>query len=192
VNNHLQASRIRQVARATVVPLILIFVFSVVPASGVAAGQSGPPPTAGEIVVDSYNCGTGALSFRVSVTDLPHVTDPDLYDEPLTNGFLARYEQGPNVSPSPNVYNPPVQDAPYTGDVSLTNTVPPSNFRADRSDPFGPVVSIEIIVKVGYLTAVDNPTDISRATFVPDCAGDGLVDGLIAALKRILQQILAG
>jgi hypothetical protein len=46
-------------------------------------------------------------------------------------------------------------------------------------------------VKVGYLTAVDNPTDISSATFVPDCDGDSLVDGLVAALKRILQQILA-
>ncbi len=173
-------------------PLMLIFAFSVVPASDVFARQIGPPPTAGEIVVNSYDCDTGVLSFRVAVTDLPHVPDPDLYDEPLTNGFLAHYEQGPNVSPSPNVYNPPSRDAPYTGDISLTNTVPPSNFRADRSDRFGPVVSIEIIVKVGYLTAVDNPTDICSATFVPDCDGDSLVDVLVAALKRILQQILAG
>lgn len=185
----LTGGRTRLKARATTM-LLLLGVMALVPLD--TASQSGPPPTVGDIVVDGFDCATGVLSYHVPVTNLPHVPDPDLFDEPLANRFLARYTQGPFASPLPEIYNPPAQQAPYTGIVSLTSPIPLANDRADTSDPVGTVTSIEITVYVGYVTAFDNPTDTSTTTYTVDCGDGTSLDELIRQIIAIIEQILAG
>lgn len=104
MNTHLDSTRYRRHMARTATMLFLLGMMSLVP-QGVAAQSSGPAPTVGAIVVESYDCDTGRLDYHVPLTDLPHVPNPGLLEEPLAHYFDASYEQGPNVAPLPNTIN---------------------------------------------------------------------------------------
>ena len=138
-----------------------------------AAAQEEQAPTVGEIVVDSYDCDTGQLTFHVPVTDLPH--DP-VDDGSLGYTVVGHYEQGPDSSVPGHGFNVEAQDAPYTGDLQLSVNVPPSN-AADipegSSDSSGTIASIDISVGVGYESGT-GASDTSSTTYTVDC-GDATV-----------------
>jgi len=136
-----------------------------------ASAQGESAPTVGEIVVDSYDCDTGRLSFHVPVTDLPHIPDSN---GPLGYSVSAQYEQGSDLGLPSGSFNPEPQEAPYTGDVDLSTEVAPNG--ADSTSPesaSGPLVSVDISVSVGSDGGTD-PSDTSSTTYPVDC-GDAPV-----------------
>ncbi len=179
-------------------PLLILAMIAVVqlgmigfaPAS--AAAQPIPAPTIGEIAVDSFDCETGVLVFHVGVTNLQHVVSPTSDFEVLFKwNYLARFEGG-GSSPTPNefdVYNPPASGSPYTGDVSITSSIP--TIAPGGGATPNPITSIELSAAV-YLLANEPPTDTTSTIYTIDCDDDSLVAGLVAALKRILRDILDG
>ncbi len=175
--------------------LLLVGMFGLMSASGAAAQQTSSTPTVGAIVVTDYNCDTGHLSFRAPVTNLPNVpAGTSASDFPLAYSFTARYAQGPNISSAQSsVLSPTSAEAPYTGNVFLALTVPPTNDQG-ASAPSGQITSILVRVSVAPggagMGAIDNPTSISQLTFIADC-DDDLAGKLVEALKRILRDALS-
>lgn len=173
----------RRAAR-TAMMLFLLAMMSIVPLGAVA--QSGPAPTVGDAVVDSYDCDTGELNFHVPVTDLPHV-NPSEANGSLGYDLLPDYEQGPDTNWMPaRIFNPQAAIAPYTGNVHLTLTVPASNDVPENPGPSGPLTSVTIIADVG--------PDRSETIYSPDCGDstDALIRQLIEVLNRILADLLNG
>ncbi len=173
-----------------IIAALLLGMIGFAPAS--AAAQPIPAPTIGEIAVDSFECETGVLVFHVGVTNLQHVVSPTSdFDVLFKWNYLARFEGG-GSSPTPNefdVYNPPASTSPYTGDVSITASLPtiaPGGGATPNS-----ITSIELSAAV-YLLASEPPTDTTSTIYTIDCDDDSLVAGLVAALKRILRDILDG
>jgi hypothetical protein len=168
---------------------LLLGAIAVTPA--IAAAQPIPPPTVGEVVVESFDCETGVLVFHVGVTNLQHVVSPTSdFDVLFKWNYLARFEGGGSSS-TPNefdVYNPPTSGSPYTGDVSITSTIP--TIAPGGGATPNPITSIELSAAV-YLLASEPPTDTTSTVYTVDCDVDSLIDSLVAALKRILQDILA-
>lgn len=179
-------------------PLLILAMIAVVqlgmiglaPAS--AAAQPIPAPTIGEIEVDSFDCETGVLEFHVGVTNLRHVANPaNDFEFPFKWNYLARFEGG-GSSPTPNefdVYNPPASGSPYTGDVSITSSIP--TIAPGGGATPNPITSIELSAAV-YFNPSEPPTDTTSTTFTVDCGGGSLIDALVAALKRILRELLDG
>ncbi|HYH11140.1 MAG TPA: hypothetical protein VD789_02205, partial [Thermomicrobiales bacterium] len=127
-----------------------------------------PAPTVGDIVIDSYDCETGDLEFHVYVTDLPH--DP-VDDGSLGYSIVGRYDQGPDSELPASGYNVPAEEAPYTGDLYLTNTMPPTNegfIYEGSDDPVGSLVSIDISLGVGYDSG-DGASDTSSISYPVGC-----------------------
>jgi hypothetical protein len=79
------------------------------------------------------------------------------------------------------------EGAPFTGNFTSTYTIPTTH-----PGTGAPLVSVELYAAIGYggsgLGAIDNPVDSTSTVYTPDCHGS-VVDGLIAALKRILLEI---
>lgn len=179
-------------------PLLILAMIAVLvlgtigPAPASAAAQPIPAPTIGEIEVDSFDCETGVLLFHVGVTNLQHVVSPTSDADVLFKwNYLARFEGGGSATtPSEfDVFNPPASDSPYTGDVSITASLP-TIAPGSGATPH-PITSIELAAAV-YLLPSEPPTDTTSTTFTVDCGGDSLVDALVAALKRLLRDILDG
>jgi hypothetical protein len=179
-------------------PLLILAMIAVVqlgmiglaPAS--AAAQPIPAPTIGEIEVDSFDCETGVLEFHVGVTNLRHVANPaNDFEFPFKWNYLTRFEGG-GSAPTPNlfdVFNPPTSDSPYTGDVSITASLP--TIAPGGGATPNPITSIELSAAV-YLLANEPPTDTTSTIYTIDCDDDSLIDALVAALKRLLRDILDG
>lgn len=180
---------------ASVIALMLLGMIVLAPASGATAQSS--DPAVGEIVVDNFSCETGVLDFHVPVTNLPSAPEGSSgFDFPLLYNFESFYEIGSSFSPSRfSFYNPPAALSPFTGDVFLSLSVPPTN--ASGAEPgTGAVTSVDISVSVGYVGffSETGPTDSSTITYTVDCNGGDdtadLVRQLIAVLIQILQSIL--
>jgi hypothetical protein len=191
--------RNRLIVPAMVV-IMLVAMMVVTTPGGVAARQAGPPPTIGDIVVNNYDCETGVISFQVPVADLPSVPpDTSRLDYPLAYNFESFYAVGSSYFPTrPMVFTPAADDAPFTGTVSLSLTVPTTNVSGAQPGT-GAITSIDLHVTVAYggfqNGTFDNPTDASTLTYTVDCDDDGpdevgLVEQLVAALKRVLSSIL--
>ncbi len=181
------------------VALMLIGMLGLAPASGAAQG-TGPAPTVGEIVVDSFDCVTGEVKFHVPVTNLPSVPeDTSGFDYPLAYNFESFYAVGSSFFPTrPVVFTPAADNAPFTGNVSLSLTVPTTNVSGVQPGT-GAITSIDLRVTVGYggfgYGAFDNPTGTSTTTYTVDCSDEGTPDGgfvarLVAVLVRVLSEIL--
>ncbi len=181
------------------VALMLIGMLGLAPASG-AAQRTGPAPTVGEIVVDSFDCVTGEVKFHVPVTNLPSVPeDTSGFDYPLAYNFESFYAVGSSFFPTrPVVFTPAADNAPFTGNVSLSLTVPTTNVSGVQPGT-GAITSIDLRVAVGYggfgYGAFDNPTGTSTTTYTVDCSDEGTPDGgfvarLVAVLVRVLSEIL--
>lgn len=130
-----------------------------------------PLPTVGDIVIDSYDCETGALEFHVYVTDLPHIPDSN---GSLGFSIVGLYSQGPESEYPGSGYNVPPADSPYTGDLHFTSTMPPTNevFIHEGSDePVGTLETIEISLGVGYGTG-GGPSDTTSIAWPVDCGGN--------------------
>lgn len=187
MNRYVDAQRHRLAAAVAIMLFVIAAYGFAMPASGDAAQQTGASPTVGEIVVDSFDCGSGLLDFHVPVTGLPYMPDGDGY---LAYEIYAQYEQGPldsSLYPTGR-FNPQPQIAPYTGDVDLgTLTVPLTAVDPGDSGPSGALTAIELSVRVGDDSG---RIDTSTLIYLVDCDESDLVAGLIAALKRILQDIL--
>lgn len=187
----------RRWGRAVTALVLMGVLVGVVPASA-AARQTGTPPTITAIWVNSFNCDTGALDFRATVANLPHVpASTSAADYPLVYSYTARYAQGPDISPAQaNILSPTAQEAPYSGDVFLALTVPTTN-DLGTTGPSGPIDSIVLRVSVGYggagMGADGNPTASRTLTYFVNCDGGDadLATQLIAALKRVLRDALA-
>ncbi len=170
----------------------------------VAAQGTGPAPTVGEIVVDSYNCASGELKFHVPVTNLPSApVGNNTYQFPLLYTVDANYEDGSFASANtsspflPLAFNPAATDAPYTGDVDLSSTVSTTN-RSGSQPVASAITSIDLYVAVGYggdgADAFNDPIGTSTTTYTVDCSDEGTPDGgfiarLVAVLVRVLSQI---
>lgn len=180
METYFDANRYRRITR-TVIVLFLLGIMALAPL-GTTAQTTGVAPTSDAIVVDSYDCETGRLEFHISVTDLPYLPESD---GPLGYAIYADYEEGPRFTGLPaGQFNPQPQIAPYTGDVSLGATLSPSLEFSGSDEPSGAIASIDIDAGVS--------SERVEITFPVDCDDDGsLADGLVAALKRILQDILA-
>lgn len=162
---------------------LLLFSLVSIPAANSAAAQETPAPTVGEIAFESYNCATGILRFSVPVTNLPHIPRP--FGSLLWLAQGATFDQGTVDGPSPFWdFNPPPAISPYTGTLSLSYSVPPTNFAG------GSVTSINVLVQV--FDADVKTVDRSEATFPVDCgdSNNDLVQQLIAVLVAILRSIL--
>jgi hypothetical protein len=170
--------------------LLLVGMLCLMSASGVAARQTGSTPTVGALFVTDYDCDTGLLSFRAPVTNLPNVpAGTAASDFPLAYSFTARYKLGPDISSAqPSVLSPTSAEAPYTGNVFLALTVPPTNAQGQATS-----ILIRVSVAPGGagMGAIDNPTSISQLTFLVSCDDDDLVGQLVEVLKRILLDALA-
>lgn len=148
-----------------------------------------PVPALGEITVDLYQCDTGRLGQRFHVTNLYDVPPgSDDADFPLAYSFEATYEGGAFVRQNPpSVFSTNPEGAPFTGNFTSTYTIPTTH-----PGTGAPLVSVELYAAIGYggpgLGAIDNPVDSTSTVYTPDCHGS-VVDGLIAALKRILLEI---
>jgi hypothetical protein len=155
----------------------------------IAAAQPIPPPTVGEIVVESYNCETGQLVYRVDVANLVHVAGAsDQSDYPMRLSEVSQYEGGASFTPEfYGVFQTSAASSPYTGAVTTTTFVPTT--APDGVGTAGaPLIAIVITVSVGH--ASSGPIDATSTTYTVDCDGGSLVDSLVAALKRILRDIL--
>lgn len=187
----------RRKYRLVMLPLIGLVVLGTIGLAPASAAQgTGPAPTVGEIVVDSYDCATGELRFHVTVTDLSPVPagTTDRADYPLVYDFQSFYEGGPSFFlTQPDVYSPLRSDGPYSGNVSLSVTVPITNVEGAEPGTRA-ITSIDLRVSVGYSGdgSFDDDTDRSTLTYNVDCDGDNLADQLVTALKRILRDILGG
>ncbi|MBA2758481.1 MAG: hypothetical protein H0U38_02200 [Chloroflexia bacterium] len=152
-----------------------------------------PPPTIGEIDVESYDCETGDMRIGVPATNLP----PSPAGGVIANAsfvatFTATYESGASlVNDEPVVVGSGSAGTPYTGFLYVFFTIPVTNPASSADDP---VVSVEIFASVGPggpgQGALDNPSDSTSTVYTVDCDGGSLVDSLVAALKRILRDIL--
>lgn len=183
------------------IALLLLAMTALGPASTASAQSSNPIPIVGEIVVDRYDCGAELLYFHVPVTNLPSVPEGTSgFDFPLAYSFTSFYEAGMPINPTLFlVYNPPPAPSTFTGDVFLQVEIP-SRSTSGIQPETGPFTSIELYVSVGYggspgFGAGDNPTDTTTTTYAVDCDDGGSTDGgfvaqLVAALKRVLSQIL--
>lgn len=121
-------------------------------------------PTVGDIVVDSFDCDTGTASFHVPVTDLP-LTPPDV-NAPLGYSITGNYEQGSAGLPAFG-YTPAAEEAPYTGEVELSLSVPMTG-DASLQGTAGPLQSIVLHVSVGTSDGT-GPTDTSSLTYEVEC-----------------------
>ncbi len=141
-------------------------------------------------MVDDFDCETGALEARVFVTDLPHIPAPASNAEfPFRWNYEMAFDGGVSFGPSQfRVYNPPAPNSPFTGNVLMTTLVPTTG--PDLGDGPVPLASIFLEASVGH--GVPGPIDATSITYSVRCEDDSLIDGLIAALKRILRQILGG
>ncbi len=172
----------------TLIAALLVGTISMGSASA-SAQPTLPVPSLGEITVDLYQCHTGRLGQRFHVTNLYHVpSDSDATDFPLVYSFEATYEGGAFVRQNPpSVFSTNPEGAPFTGNFTSTYTIPTTH-----PGTGAPLVSIELFAAIGYggpgFGAIDNPTDSTSTVYTPECHG-GVVDGLIAALKRILLEI---
>lgn len=174
--------------------LLLLGIMTLAPLG--ATAQSGPAPTVGTIIVDAFDCNTGMLNFHVSVGNLPRVpAGTSTSDYPLTYTYVGRYEAGSNLAPNaPRVLSPTAEEAPYSGNVFLSLTVPTTNNQGAA------ISSIDLIVRVAYggtgNGTAQNPTDISRTTYIPNCGDDtstdALIDQVIAILRQIIRDQLGG
>jgi hypothetical protein len=183
------------------IAMMLIGMMAATSPGSVAARQTGPAPTVGDIVVNNYDCETGVISFQVPVADLPSVPpETSGFDYPLAYNFESFYTVGSSFFPTrPMVFTPTADDAPFTGTVSLSLTVPTTNVSGAQPGT-GAITSIDLRVTVAYggfqNGTFDNPTDASTLTYTVDCDDDGpdevgLVEQLVAALKRVLSEILS-
>lgn len=180
---------------------MLIGMLGLAPQGVVAAQQSIlPPMITGEIVVESYDCETSDLILLVPVADLPAAPEgTTTFTLPLNVSWSATYESGSGNS-SPISRSPPANDPPFTGNFRISLIIPSTNIIG--AAPSGTVItSIDFFVSVGppgYAVGAegtDGPTDTAQLTYIPDCDGDGpdevgLVEQLVAALKRVLSSIL--
>jgi hypothetical protein len=144
----------------------LLGLFGIVP---VAAQDT--TPAVGDLVVDSFDCDTGLLSFHVPVTDLPRT--PSDVNEALGYSATGNYEQGSAGLPARG-YNPAAEQAPYAGDVDLSLNVPLTGAEAPQ-DASGRLQSIVISVSVGTSDGT-GPTDTSRTTYQVACDGSADAD----------------
>lgn len=173
METYFDANRYWRITR-TVIVLFLLGIMALAPL-GTTAQTTGVAPTSDVMVVDSYDCETGRLEFRY----IPES------DGPLGYAIYADYEEGPRFTGLPaGQFNPQPQIAPYTGDVSLGATLSPSLEFSGSDEPSGAIAPIDIDAGVS--------SERVEITLPVDCDDDGsLADGLVAALKRILQDILA-
>jgi hypothetical protein len=125
-------------------------------------------PTVGDIVIDGFDCDTGQVSFHVPVTDLP-LTPSDV-NAPLGYSITGNYEQGSAGLPARG-YTPAAEEAPYTGDVHLTLSVPMVGDESLQGTS-GPLQSIVLHVSVGTSDGT-GPTDTSTLTYEVGCGADG-------------------
>lgn len=199
MNMRVEQKRLRLIA-TLVISMMLFGMIGLAPASGAAQG-TGPAPTVGEIVVDSFDCVAGVIMFHVPVTNLPAAPEGSSgFDYPLTYGFESFY--GPNGTPERPTqlptYNPPVDQSPFTGDVSLSFEFIPTSNQMGVPPGTEPISSIDLLVRVGYPGQFDNSslvTGTSTTTYTVDCSDEGTPDGgfvarLVAVLVRILSEIL--
>jgi hypothetical protein len=182
-NRRFQASLFAMMA------LMLLGAIAVSPAS--AAAQPIPPPTVGEIEVESYNCETGQLVYRVDVANLVHVAGAsDQSDYPMRLSEVSQYEGGASFTPEfYDVFQTSAASSPYTGAVT-TMTFVPTTAPDGVGTAGAPLFAIVITVSVGH--ASSGPIDATSTTYTVECDGGSLIDSLVAALKRILQDILDG
>jgi hypothetical protein len=180
---------------------MLIGMLGLAPPGVVAAQQSSlPPMITGEIVVESYDCETSDLILLVPVADLPAAPEgTSTFELPLNVSWSATYESGSGNS-SPISRSPAANDSPFTGDFRVSLIIPSTNMIG--AAPSGTVIiSIDFFVSVGPLgyavgkEGTDGPTDTAELTYIPDCDEGGpdevgLVEQLVAALKRVLSSIL--
>jgi hypothetical protein len=183
---------------SAMVTLMVLGMIGLAPGSGAAQGTR-PAPTVGEIVVDSFDCVTGEVKFHVPVTNLPSVPEGTSgFDYPLTYNFESFYAVGSSYFPTrPVVFTPAADDAPFTGNVSLSLTVPTTNLSGVQPGT-GAITSIDLRVAVGYggfgYGAFANPTGTSTTSYTVDCSDEGTPDSgfvarLVAVLVRVLSQI---
>ncbi len=181
--NMRSGSKRYRLSMLAVIASLLIGMIGLPPASAVAT------PTIGAIVVDDFDCETGALEARVPVSNLERVSDAaDESAFPFRWSWEAHFEGGSSFSPQPFfAFNPPASHSPYNNDVFLTDFVPTNGM--DGGVGPDPLVSIFIEASVGHVDG--EPTFSTSITYTVIC-GDDLVAQLIAVLKAILQDILGG
>lgn len=180
----------RRIRSRLAIVMMLVLLLGMISSSPVAAQGTGPAPTVGEIVVDDYNCETGVIEFHVPVTNLPAASGPSREGQTLVYWYVTSYE-GTNATASPSQdpgYSPAASQAPYTGDVRLSLTVPTTNFGNSA------VTSIDLGVRVGY-DYFSTPTDSTEHTYVVDCDDDDpstgdIIQQLIAVLIALLRTLL--
>lgn len=121
-----------------------------------------PQPMVGDLVFDSYDCETGVLSFRVAVENVPHVPDDTSgFDYPLHYTYTADDFSPPRT----NVWNPPADQDPFTGMVTLSMEVLVIDPQGNPSFP-GAGDSIDALVYVGTFGA---PSDSTTAPYAVEC-----------------------
>jgi hypothetical protein len=145
-------------------------------------------------VVESLDCDTGQLEYRVPVANLLSApSGSDDYEFPLAIFVYLFFEDGSSYAsytpPYLTYFSPSAGEAPYTGSVSVESVI-----FVMAPDTASPLESLEFSAFVGNpvpeSSVIGNPTDTSTTTHTVDCDDDSLIDGLVAALKRILRGIL--
>lgn len=194
MNTSIMHAKTRIVARTLIALVVLGSVVNAGTGS-VLAGQTGPAPTVDNIVVDSFDCETGVLTFHVTVGNVPHVPDGTSgFDYPLKFGWESTYSAGSDeFSRRADVWSPPADQSPYSGRVDLALSVPPKNV-SGVAPGTGIVETIYVYVEVGYfgfgIGGQGDATDSTSLLYEPDCDGNSgqpsFIQQLIAVLIRIL------
>lgn len=191
----------RRIRSRLAIVMTLVLLLGMISSSPVAAQGSGPAPTIRDLRVESYDCETGVIEFHMYVTDLPHVPDGTHGDDyPLMYSYEAFYEVGMSRYPTLFLtFRPSANEAPYTGNLILSETVPPNNVKPGLSAPGGPITSIDVSVWVGYGGgnggAAAVPSDSAQITYIVDCDDDDpstgdIIQQLIAVLIALLRTLL--
>lgn len=189
----MKTHRIPTRVRHVVLSALMLVMVGVVSPPGVSAGDlvAFPPPTIGDIVVDSYDCDTGELDFHAPVTNLIAV-DPNttsIVDYPLVYAFGSHHgsEDAPQVFSGLFAWTPTEAQSPFTGIVHLEGVAPPTH---DGET----ITRIVLQILVGTGDTLENPTDFDVTSYLTltDCStpDDDLVQQLVALLIQILQDLL--
>lgn len=167
-----------QLATSMIAALLLVMIGLMTPGS--AAAQQSGSRTIGEFEIDSVSCESNTLTGRVFVENAPFVNQFSEVGSVIIS-YVGFTPSGEGIGGGAvHFYAPAGQD--YTGPVEFTITF---SF---------PLSSVE---SVGLDATFADYSDSHSIELPVDCGNDGtpgndFVDQLVAALKRILSEVLGG